>query len=184
MFNFLYYFSIYINLYQYWYLFISSFFFWNWIFLSAFEEGISFSLELDTFFNVALNIYGLFFCSIWWLSTLCFHFGSPQNMFSFPYELLFATSSPTESAVWFSTHSVSSVAQSCPTLCNLMNCSTPGLPVHHQLLYITIKLTSIESVMPPSHLFLWCHLFLLPPIPPSIRVFSSESTLHMRWPKN
>ena len=47
----------------------------------------------------------------------------------------------------------------------------------------SLKLTSIELVMPSSHLVL-CHpLLLLPPIPPSIRVFSSESTLHMRWPK-
>src|SRR5574337_689000 len=45
------------------------------------------------------------------------------------------------------------------------------------------KLTSIESVMPSSHLILCCPLFLLPPIPPSIRVFSNESTLRMRWPK-
>ena len=41
---------------------------------------------------------------------------------------------------------------------------------------------SIESVMPASHLILCCPLFLLPPIPPSIRVFSNESTLHIRWP--
>ena len=45
------------------------------------------------------------------------------------------------------------------------------------------RLTSVESVMPSSHLILCCPLFLLPPIPPSIRVFSYESTLHMRWPK-
>ena len=45
------------------------------------------------------------------------------------------------------------------------------------------KLMSIESVMPSSHLILCCPLLLLPPIPPSIRVFSNESTLHMRWPK-
>ena len=45
------------------------------------------------------------------------------------------------------------------------------------------KLMSIESVMPSSHLILCCPLFLLPPIPPSIRVFSNESTLHMRWQK-
>jgi len=76
----------------------------------------------------------------------------------------------------------SSVAQSCPTLCDPMNCSTPGLPVHHKLPEFT-RLTSIESVMPSSHLIL-CHpLLLLPPIPPSIRVFSNESTLCMRWPK-
>ena len=47
----------------------------------------------------------------------------------------------------------------------------------------SLRLTSIESVMPSSHLILGCPLLLLPPIPPSIRVFSNESTLHMRWPK-
>ena len=47
----------------------------------------------------------------------------------------------------------------------------------------SLKLTSIESVMPSSHLILCRPLFLLPPIPPSISVFSNESTLHMRWPK-
>ena len=76
----------------------------------------------------------------------------------------------------------SSVAQSCPTLCNPMNYSTPGLPVHHQP-RSSLKLTSIESVMPSSHLILCRPLVLLPPIPPSIRVFSSESTLCMRWPR-
>ena len=47
----------------------------------------------------------------------------------------------------------------------------------------SVKLTSIELVMPSSHLILCCPLLLLPPIPPSIRVFSNESTLRMRWPK-
>ena len=47
----------------------------------------------------------------------------------------------------------------------------------------SLKLMSIESVMPSSHLILCCPLLLLPPIPSSIRVFSSESTLRMRWPK-
>ena len=75
----------------------------------------------------------------------------------------------------------SSVAQSCPTLCDPMNCSTPVLPVHHQLPEFTQ--THIESVMPSNHLILCCLLLLLPPIPPSIRVFSNESTLRMRWPK-
>ena len=66
----------------------------------------------------------------------------------------------------------SSVAQSCPILCDPMNCSTPGLPVHHQLQTL-LKLMSIESVMPSNHLFL-CHPLLLPPsIFPSIRVFTS-----------
>ena len=76
-----------------------------------------------------------------------------------------------------------SVTQSCPTLCNPMNCSTPGLPVHHNLLEFT-QLMPIESVMPSSHLILGRPLLLLPPIPPSIRVFSNESTLRMRWPKD
>ena len=64
-----------------------------------------------------------------------------------------------------------------------MNCSTPGLLVHYQLLEFTQTQPSIESVMPSSHLILCCPLLLLPSIPPSIRVFSDESTLHMRWPK-
>ena len=76
----------------------------------------------------------------------------------------------------------SSIAQSCLTLCDPMNHSTPGLPVQHQLLEFT-QLTCIKLVMPSSHLIL-CHpLLLLPPIPPNIRVFSNESTLRMRWPK-
>ena len=63
-----------------------------------------------------------------------------------------------------------------------MNCSTPGLPVHHQLPEFTQ--THVHwVVMPSSHLIL-CHLLLLlPPIPPSIRIFSNESTLLMRWPE-
>ena len=63
-----------------------------------------------------------------------------------------------------------------------MNCSMPGLPVHHQLPEFT-QTPSIESVMPSSHLILCCRPLLLPSICPSIRVFSNESTLRMRWPK-
>ena len=76
----------------------------------------------------------------------------------------------------------SSVAQSCPTLCDPMNHSTPGLPVHHKLPEFA-QTHSHRSVMPSSHLILYRPLLLLPPIPPSIRVFPKESTLHMRWPK-
>ena len=129
----------------------------------------------------------------------------------------------------FSSVQFISVAQSWPTLCDPMNRSTPGLPVHHQLLEFTqthvhhvsdvmyqfssvqslshvwlfatpwiaarqaslsitnsrssLRLTSFESVMPSSHLILGRPLLLLPPIPPSIKVFSSEPTLLMRWPK-
>ena len=77
----------------------------------------------------------------------------------------------------------SSVAQSCPTRCDPINCSTPGFPVHHQLPEFTSTESSIESVMPSSLLILGHLLLLLPPIPPSIKVFSNESTLRMRWPK-
>ena len=76
----------------------------------------------------------------------------------------------------------SSGAQSCLTPCDPMNSSTPGLPVHHQLLEFT-QTHAIESVMPSSHLLLCRPLLLLPPIPPSIRVFSNESALCIRWPK-
>jgi len=93
------------------------------------------------------------------------------------------TQVPLEPSVQFS-----SVAQSCPTLCDPVNHSTPGLPVHHQLPEFTQTHVhrvgdAIQPVMPSSHLIL-CHpLLLLPPIPPSIRVFSNESTLRMKWPK-
>ena len=78
--------------------------------------------------------------------------------------------------------SVSSVTQSCPTICGPIDCSMPGLSVHHQLLEIT-QLMSIESVMPSSHLTLCRPLLLLPSIFLSIRVFSNESVLRIRWPK-
>ena len=75
-----------------------------------------------------------------------------------------------------------SVAQSCLTLCDPMDCSTPGFPfiTNSQSL---LKLMSIKSVMPSNHLIFCFPLLLLPSIFPSIRVFSSESVLHIRWPK-
>ena len=76
----------------------------------------------------------------------------------------------------------SSVAQSCPTLCDPMNRSMPGL-LSITNSWSSLKLTSIKSVMPSSHLILCRPLLLLPPSPPSIRVFSNEPTLRMRWPK-
>ena len=66
--------------------------------------------------------------------------------------------------------SVSSVAQSCPTLCDPMNLSMPGFPVHHQLLEST-QTMSIESVMPSSQHILCRPLLLQPPVLPIIRVF-------------
>ena len=88
--------------------------------------------------------------------------------------------------VWYSHHypsvQFSSVTQSCPTLCNPMNRSMPGLPVHHQLPEFTqTHVHRVGDAIQPS---LLCHpLPLLPAIYSSIRVFSNESTLHMRWPK-
>ena len=76
----------------------------------------------------------------------------------------------------------SSVAQSCPTLCDPTNCSTPGLHVQHQFLEST-QTHIHESVMPSSHLILCRPLLLLPSIFPRMRVFSNESALHIRWPK-
>ena len=76
----------------------------------------------------------------------------------------------------------SSVARSCPILCNPVNRSMPGLPVHHQLLEFTQ--THVHwVVMPSNHLILCRPLLFLPSIFPSIRVFSKESALCIRWPK-
>ena len=76
----------------------------------------------------------------------------------------------------------SSVAQSCLTLCDPMDCSTPGLPAFHHLLELAqTHVHWISDAIQPSHPL--SSLLLLSPIPPSIRVFSNESTLRMRWPK-
>ena len=77
----------------------------------------------------------------------------------------------------------SSVTQSCPTLWDHMDCSMPGLPVPITNSQSLLKVMSIESVMPSSHLIL-CHpLPLLSSVFPSIRIFSNESVLHIRWLK-
>ena len=76
---------------------------------------------------------------------------------------------------------LSSVAQSSLTFCTLMDCGMPGFPVHHQHPELT-QLMSIELVMPSNYLIFCCPL-LPPSIFPSIRVFSNESVLHIRWPK-
>ena len=78
---------------------------------------------------------------------------------------------------------ISSVAQSCPTLCDRMDCSTPGLPVHHQLLEFTLThhVHWVSDAIQPSHP-------LSSPSPPALNlsqhhVFSNESALHIWWPK-
>ena len=75
----------------------------------------------------------------------------------------------------------SSVAQLCPTLCDPMDCSTPGFPIHHQLPeFIQTHVHQVSDAIQPSH---FCHPLLLPPsIFPSIRVFSNESVLCI-WSK-
>ena len=76
----------------------------------------------------------------------------------------------------------SSVTQSCLTLCDPMDCSMPGLPVHHQPQSFH-KLMSIELMMSSNHIIFCRPLHLRPSVFPSIRVFSNESNLRMRWPK-
>ena len=79
-------------------------------------------------------------------------------------------------------YSVSSVVQSCPTLCNPMNRSTPGLPVHHQLPEFTqTHVHRVRDTIQPS--YPWSSPSPPAPNPSQIRVFSNESTLRMRWPK-
>ena len=84
--------------------------------------------------------------------------------------------------ILFQSVQFSSVAQSCPTLCDPMNCSTPGLPVHHHLLEFTqTHIHRVSDAIQPSH------PLSSPspaPMPLSIRVFSNESTLRMRWPND
>ena len=77
---------------------------------------------------------------------------------------------------------ISSVAHSCPAVCNSMDCSMPGFPVlHHLPEFAQIHVHRVSDAIQPSHPLSFP--LLLPPIPPSIRVFSNESTLRMKWPK-
>ena len=76
----------------------------------------------------------------------------------------------------------SSLAQSCLTLCDPIDCCMPDFTVHHQLPEFA-QTMSTELVMPSHHLILWHPLLLLPSIFPSIRVLSNESVLSIRWPE-
>ena len=80
---------------------------------------------------------------------------------------------------------LSSVTQSCPALCNPMDCSTPGLPIHHKLPEFTqTHVHWVGDAIEPEDVIILCRpLLTLPSIFPGIRVFSNESTLRMRWPK-
>ena len=126
--------------------------------------------------------------SIWWPKYWSFSFSiSPSNEYL---GLIFLKIN------WFDLLAVQGtlrssyleVAQSCLTLCNPMDISMPGFPVHHQFLelaqtHVHRVSMSIESVMPSNYLILCCPLLLLPSIFSSIRVFSNESVLCIRWPK-
>jgi len=86
-------------------------------------------------------------------------------------------------------HSAACQFSSVQSLSRVWLFATPWIAARRASLSVTNSRSSpelmcIESVMPSSHLILCCPLLLLPPIPPSIRIFSNESTLHMRWPKN
>ena len=102
----------------------------------------------------------------------------------YPLEYILSTygNSFAYSTLLFSSVQFSSVAQSCPTLCNPMNYSTPGLPVHHQLPeFIQTHVHQVGDAIQPSHPL--SSLSPPAPNPSSITVFSNESTLCMRWPK-
>ena len=96
---------------------------------------------------------------------------------TFPMSQLFASDN------YKSINKIFSSFQSCLTPWDHMDCSTPGLPTHHQS-WSLLRLMSMKSVMPSNHLIL-CHpLFFLPSIFPSIRVFSNESVFSLRSPKD
>ena len=98
------------------------------------------------------------------------------------YYLLMDFQQQNELHIHRNTQSVSSVAQSCPTLCNSMDCNTPCFPVLHQLQEL-LKLKSIEWVMPSNDLIFCRPLLHSPSIFPSIRIFSKESVLLITWLK-
>ena len=91
--------------------------------------------------------------------------------------MLVSTVQQSESAICYRC----SLTQSCPTLCDPMDCSTLGVPVLHHFPSL-LELPPIELVIPSNH-FILCSLLLLPSNIPSIRVFSNGSALHIRWPK-
>ena len=102
--------------------------------------------------------------------------------FSFSSSFFWCSSLLFSSILQISVSQFSSVTESCPTLCNLMDCSTPGLPVHHQPPGLAqTHVHWVGDAIQPSHSLL--SPSLLPSIFPSIRVSFNESVLHIRWPK-
>ena len=105
---------------------------------------------------------------------MCYH--------KYQQSIMFLTVNGKSVPIQFSSVQFSSVAQSSPTVCDPMNCSTPGLPVDHQLPEFTkTHVHGAGDIIQPSHPL--SSPSPPPPISPSIRVFSNESALHMRWPK-
>ena len=102
-----------------------------------------------------------------------------QGPTSFFYMQIFSHPGPTQQTPTYSC--CCSVAQSCLTLCNSMDCCIPGFPVHHQL--PELAQTHVHELMMPSNHLCLCHPLLLPSIFPSIRVFSNKSALRIRGPK-
>ena len=88
-----------------------------------------------------------------------------------------------ETLCYLDSFQFNSVIQLCPILCNPMDCSMLGFPLNITNSQSLLKLMFIELVMPSNHLIHCPPLLLLPSIFPSIKIFSNESALHIRWPK-
>ena len=145
---------------------------------------------------ILVGTHGYLFCVLFYNLNLNYLFccsnGSSFGLHKFFHLTLYPVDIPHPFAYWaydfrFPPHILilqdqfSSVAQSCRTLCDPMNRSTQGPLVHHQLPEFTqTHVHRVSDTIQPPHLLL--SPLLLPPIPPSIRIFSNESTLHMRWP--
>ena len=127
--------------------------------------------------------------SVWLLEMCYLNFMVPLKPFSTYWELNpHARLKPSQhpvwdlNSLWLGLSQFSSVTQSCLTLCIPMDCSMPGLPVHHQVPELTpTHVHWVSYAIQSSHPL--SSLLLLPPIPPSIRIFSNESALCKRWPK-
>ena len=139
---------------------------WWWLFSHSFVSD--FATPWATACQASLSI------SWSMLKLMCIELVMPSNHLILCHPLLLLSSIfPSISSVHFS-------PQSCPALCNSMDCSTPDFPVHHRLPEL-LKLVSIYSVVPSRHL-IFCRPLLLFSIFPNIRVFANELALRIRWP--